>query len=67
MISKDLQHQGADGGGVQLMDNGGAASRRIRCLAFLPNKVTHTEGAILKPVKRGLMKRLDKLCIHIVV
>lgn len=67
MISKDLQHQGADGGGVQLMDNGGAASRRIRYLAFLTNKVAHTEGAILKPVSRGLMRRLDKMCKHIVV
>lgn len=59
MISNDLQHQGADGGGEQLMDNGGAASWRISDLAFLSNKVSRTEGAILKPVSRGLIRRLD--------
>lgn len=56
MISNDLQHQGADGGGKQLMDNGGAASWRISHLAFLSNKVAHTEGAILKPVGRALIR-----------
>lgn len=67
MISNDLQHQGADGGGEQLMDNGGAAGWRIRHLVLLPNKVAHTERAILKPVSRGLMRRLDKIRKHIVV
>lgn len=64
MISNDLQHQGEDGGGEQLMDNGGAASWIIRNLAFLPYKVAHTKGAILKSVS---MRGFHKIREHIVV